>query len=240
MSTADLVAWLTLALVLIDTMMWILTLRAVGGLSRVVGPLIQRGMSLLGTVPPGVLGLVRPPSAPQAASAPAEIRMTKRGVRYVIDPVSGMARFLRKGASVPTGGAPPGAQPTVGESVHVGDGVPTEPDLNALAREYGYEPSTVAGMVAQYGHFLGGGGQAGAAPPTDAPLSLPTRSVGTAGGDPTDQLVSAGISAVLSGEATLSEVAKTVGPAVLPSIIKELRKSAAGQGSSVPAGDDGW
>ena len=237
--SADWVAIATLALVLVDTLMWILTLRAVGGLSRVVGPLVQRGMSLLGAVPPGVLGLVRSPSAPQEASAPQEIRMTKKGVRYVIDPVSGMARFLRKGASVPTPGAPPGAGPTVGESGRVEDGVPTEPDLNALAREYGYEPSTVAGMVAQYGHLLGGG-QAGAAPPTDATPSSPTRSVGTANDAATDRLVSAGISAVLSGEATIGEVAKTVGPVVLPQVLAELRKSAAGQGATAPAGDDGW
>ena len=263
--TPDWVAWLTLALVLIDTAMWIMTLRAVRGLAGTASPLIAQGLQLMARVPPSALGAVRttsavPPSAlgavrttsavqAQSAAAP-EMRTTKKGVRYVIDPVSGMARFLPKGGSAPKNvdgngpSRPPEGSGEVGTPPNSG-GV----DLNALARQYGYEPEQVAELVSKYAALI--------PPPEDggAPSSASSNPSGgghegggprappVAGPDAEDKLIAAGIQAVLSGEASVSDVASTLAPRFLPQLIAGIRKGTAGgaEGGSAPSNSgDGW
>jgi hypothetical protein len=247
MNTYDWVALLTLALVLIDTVMWIATQIALRRLVRVVSPLVTRGMELLGAVPAGVfgrqtVGAVKTPPMSAPGYITPQVKVAKNGNRYFIDPVTGISRFLRKGESPPT------LATTVSTAENSAENGVEEVDLNALARAHGYEPKQVSELVERYASLIPNGRGGAMAPPNHP--HPPATAGGTRGAerppaaDPTDEMVSAAISAVMSGEASVGEVLKTIGPALAPRLIAELRKGAngggGGAGTSAPAGTDFW
>lgn len=238
----------TLVLVGVDSAFWVYVALRMRKLGALAAPLLARGARFLAAeprVPPGALGAE---GAPGVVGAPSvrvpEVRTTKKGVRYLIDPSTGMARFLRKGQDPLEAVAAAASEPSQVPAVRQ-DG---EPDLNELARKFGFSPSEVADMAAKYGG-IPEGSEGGRGNETDRAslaalpaLALPPgRGGGSASVTAEDRLIAGGIQAVLSGEASVTEVASTLAPAMVPKLLAELRRSAVGgQGPGGSSNEDGW
>jgi len=201
----DFLEYAILGFVLVDTLLWALTLSGVKAIQKAVGPVLARVMPFVAAlptapsptaVPPGALGLPlsAAPTAPAQTAAP-EVRLTKKGQPFYIDPVTRLAKFLPKGATT----APPVSVPRAASG-----GV----DLNALARQYGFDPSDVAAKVAE---FTGG------APPSEGEAFASSALPGVPSAV-SDQIIASLAQRFIKGELKPEDVAQ-----YLPQIFQFLR-----------------
>jgi hypothetical protein len=100
----DLVEYLILGALVVETCVWLFVLHRTGQIQRALQPIVDRVLPFLSRLPQQQPSSTTPP-------IPTEVRMTKKGQPYYIDPVTGLARFLPKGTSVVPGVPAAGANP---------------------------------------------------------------------------------------------------------------------------------
>lgn len=157
-SELDVVLLLTIA----DTCMWIVTAWRVSVLARIAAPVLQAGLGMiqalggrLPDVPQGALGMPtgRTSLAPHRHGAQPDGGrcFTDKKGRHVVFAGKAAVEASETTANLSNTGGPAGG--IGGRAIPPAGGV----DLNALARENGYEPEQVAAIIAPYLGMLGRG-----------------------------------------------------------------------------------